>query len=140
MEKNRPLIGVGILLFSFEGKLLLCKRRGAHGAGSWGPPGGHLEFGDTPQQTACKELYEEAGVLLTVDEIYFVGFTNDFFKAEQKQYVSLFFKACQAWAGPVINKEPDKISQIEWFDIHELPQELFLPLRNFISCYGITAL
>lgn len=41
---SSPRIGVGVLIFR-DGKLLLGKRRGSHGAGDWSAPGGHLEFG-----------------------------------------------------------------------------------------------
>ncbi len=46
MENKRPKVGLGVLIFK-DGKVLLGKRKGAHGEGTWCPPGGHLEFGET---------------------------------------------------------------------------------------------
>lgn len=46
-----PRVGVGVLIFR-NGLLLLGKRSGSHGAGDWSAPGGHLEYGETPQQRA----------------------------------------------------------------------------------------
>jgi mutator protein MutT len=40
------------------GKILMAKRAGSHGAGSWSFPGGHVEMGEDPTQTAARELQE----------------------------------------------------------------------------------
>ncbi|HEU5357581.1 MAG TPA: NUDIX domain-containing protein, partial [Gemmatimonadales bacterium] len=50
----RPQLGVGVLILR-EGKLLLGQRRGSHGAGTWAPPGGHLDSGESVEQCACRE-------------------------------------------------------------------------------------
>ena len=43
MEKQRPQIGVGVAVFH-QGKVLLGKRKGAHGAGQWAFPGGKTDL------------------------------------------------------------------------------------------------
>ena len=35
-------VGVGVLIIR-NGKILLIKRTGSHGAGTWSPPGGHID-------------------------------------------------------------------------------------------------
>jgi ADP-ribose pyrophosphatase YjhB (NUDIX family) len=39
----RPKVGVGVMVLK-NGKVLIGKRKGAHGAGEWAWPGGHLEY------------------------------------------------------------------------------------------------
>ncbi|WP_134596929.1 NUDIX domain-containing protein, partial [Pseudomonas aeruginosa] len=39
-----PQVGVGVLILR-DGKVLLGRRKGSHGAGCWSAPGGHLELG-----------------------------------------------------------------------------------------------
>jgi len=49
-ESNRPKVGVSLLVVrQFEGRqhVLLGQRRGSHGEGEWGTPGGHQEFGES---------------------------------------------------------------------------------------------
>ncbi len=46
-----PKIGVGVLIIR-DGKLLLGRRKGSHGAATWSAPGGHLEYGETPEACA----------------------------------------------------------------------------------------
>src|SRR5579864_1389729 len=57
--RPRPLVGVGVLVWR-DGSVLLGLRRGAHGAGTWSPPGGHLEFGEEPVDCLQREALEEA--------------------------------------------------------------------------------
>ena len=39
----RPKVGVGVMVLK-NGKVLIGKRKGAHVAGEWAWPGGHLEY------------------------------------------------------------------------------------------------
>ncbi len=43
-------------------EILLGQRKGAHGAGTWATPGGHLEFGESVKACATRELLEETGL------------------------------------------------------------------------------
>jgi 8-oxo-dGTP diphosphatase len=70
----RPMVGVAALVTRSE-HVLLLKRHGSHGAGSWACPGGHLEFGETPEQCAIREVFEEVG--LAIGQMRFRAITND---------------------------------------------------------------
>jgi 8-oxo-dGTP diphosphatase len=61
MERKRPRIGVGVAVLP-EGKGLLGKRKGSHRAGHWSFPGGHLDFGESAESYASRELLEETGL------------------------------------------------------------------------------
>lgn len=54
-------VGVGVLVVKGN-KVLLGKRKNAHGADEYGGPGGHLEYGETIEQTALREIGEECGI------------------------------------------------------------------------------
>jgi len=129
-----PKIGVGVLVFR-EGKLLLGRRKGSHGAGFWSAPGGHLEFGETPEQCAIRETLEETG--LSLDVVQPGPWVNDIFTAEQKHYVTLFCIAeSKAGQGEPINTEPEKCEGGGWYDCEQLPQPLFQPLEDLIQKVG----
>ncbi|HEX2977662.1 MAG TPA: NUDIX hydrolase [Candidatus Babeliales bacterium] len=119
-------VGVGVLIFH-NGKLLLGKRKNAHGSGTWSPPGGHLEFGETPFECAQREVLEETG--LVIKEITAGPYTNDFFELEQKHYITLFMIGNYEGGEPKV-LEPHKCEMWDWFDINELPKPLFLPMVN----------
>ena len=58
---NRPLIGIAVIVVK-DNRVLLGKRKNAHGAGSWAFPGGHLEFNEFIEACAVREVFEETGL------------------------------------------------------------------------------
>lgn len=120
-----PRVGVGVLVIE-NGCVLLGKRKGSHGAGTWSAPGGHLEYGESIENCAEREVLEETG--LRIRELQHGPFTNTVFEAEQKHYVTVFVLA--KWeSGVVETKEPEKCEGWEWFDWSNLPEPLFPPLE-----------
>jgi 8-oxo-dGTP diphosphatase len=75
MDSKHTRVGVAIFIFK-DGKFLIQQRQGAHGAGSWSVPGGHLEFGESFEDTARREAREETG--LEISNVRFGAVTNDF--------------------------------------------------------------
>lgn len=129
MQKEMPRIGVGVIVMRSE-LLLLGKRRGSHGAGTWALPGGHLEFGESIEECAIREVREETG--LELDEVTLGPYTNTVFAAEGKHYVTLFVLSRSAAGEPVV-REPAKCAEWRWFGWYALPAPLFAPLA---ALYG----
>lgn len=119
-------VGLGVLLMQ-EGKILLGQRIGAHGENTWGLPGGHLEFGETFEDCAARELEEETN--LQAFGLTQVAITNDFFAEEDKHYVTLFMQA-KRFTGELKRNEPNKCLSWQWFDWNDLPSPLFTSLIN----------
>ncbi|MFB9182930.1 NUDIX hydrolase [Dactylosporangium sucinum] len=116
-------VGIGVFVIR-DGRFLMGRRRGAHGAGSWSVPGGHLEFGESFEQVAAREVAEETG--LAVVGLRFGGVTNDVFADEDRHYVTVWMLGdCPAGEPEV--REPDKFVDQGWFGFDGLPQPLFLP-------------
>jgi len=124
-----PRVGVGCIVRRGS-ELLLVRRRGAHGDGTWSTPGGNLDFGEEPAACASREAEEETGV--KVGPARFVGLTNDVFDAENKHYVTLWFEAKYV-GGEASVRADDELSIVAWFPEDQLPEPLFLPLRNLLE-------
>ncbi|MGY0219923.1 nucleotide triphosphate diphosphatase NUDT15 [Endozoicomonadaceae bacterium StTr2] len=125
-SNNNPRIGVGVIVRR-NGKILLGRRKNSHGEGHWAFPGGHLEFGETPEQCAHREVMEETG--LTLENLQPGPYTNDIFEVEQKHYITLFMVADSVTGEPE-RKEPEKCLEWLWHDWNALPEPLFLPVIN----------
>jgi 8-oxo-dGTP diphosphatase len=106
------------------------KRKGTHGTGTWTTPGGHLDFGETPEQCAAREAKEEVGV--DVVDIRFRAFTNDVFESTGLHYISIWMEGRIAAGEPGIAAE-DEVAEIGWFAWDQLPEPLFLPLENLVK-------
>jgi len=128
-EKNRPKVGVGVIVVK-DGKVLLGKRKGAHGEGTWAFPGGHLEFFETLEDCAKREVLEETGI--EVRNLQKFTYTNDVFPIEQKHYITCFVKADYA-SGDVRVIEPDKCEEWKWFSWGEFPEPIFTSLQNLLK-------
>jgi len=129
MEQQRPKVGLGVIIKK-DGKVLLGKRKGSHGEGSWSFPGGHLEFGETLEMCARREVSEEVGI--KIKNIKNAAFTNDIFKKEQKHYITVFVTADYS-AGKIKIMEPDRCDEWKWFKWNALPKLLFIPVRNLFN-------
>lgn len=130
-EKNRPKVGLGVIILK-ENKVLLQKRKGSHGNGEWSFPGGHLEFFETFEECAKRETKEETDLEIKLTKEYPVAVTNDFFRKENKHYITLYMEAEYVSGEPKI-LEPQKCDALDWFDWDNLPKPLFLPIKNLIK-------
>ena len=128
---KRPHIGVGVMVWKGD-RLLLGKRISARSENSWQFPGGHLEFRETVEDCARREVAEEAGI--AIRNIRPGGFTNEVFVDAEKHYVTLFVSADYD-SGKLTVMEPDKCEQWHWFQWNRLPEPLFQPIRNFLKWY-----
>lgn len=127
-QPQRPKIGIGVIV-SKDGKILLGKRKGAHGAGQWSCPGGHLEFGETPHDCASRELAEETGLeALALSDGPWTNFIFD----GTLHYVTLFVFVSD-FTGKLQNLEPDKCEEWHWFSWNALPTPLFAPVQNLVE-------
>lgn len=118
-------VGVGVFVVR-DGKFLVQLRQGAHDADTWSLPGGHMEFGETTEQTARREVMEETSC--EIDNVRFAAVTNNYFAEEGKHYVAWWVMADWA-ASELVNMEPEKCLEQRWVDFETLPEPLF-PVWN----------
>ncbi len=143
-EIKRPKVGLGVILMNYDTrKVLLGKRKGSHGELTWSFPGGHLEWMETLQDCAEREMLEETGLHKKRPEYEFIQnyefidrnswkVTNDFFVKEQKHYITLHIRAKYLTGEPQV-MEPEKCEEWRWYKWEKLLQEdLFTPIKNLI--------
>ena len=128
-EQKRPLVGVSVLIRKGD-RILLEKRDKDPGKGAWKAPGGHIEFGETPEETAIREVEEEVGV--TMSYLKFRTLTNDVFEDGSKHYITIWMEAKYESGEPKV-KAPYEESEIRWFTWDSLPQPLYLPIRHLLE-------
>lgn len=131
MTPQQTKVGIGIMIFNQDGEVLMARRKGAHGAGEYAFPGGHLEYGETFEDCARREVAEECGI--EIDTIGFLFVAN--VKAYMpKHYVHLTLTARWKSGTPKI-KEPDKSEAWGWYALDALPDPLFEMCRLSVESY-----
>jgi 8-oxo-dGTP diphosphatase len=123
-----PRVGVGVIVIR-DGKILMGKRKNAHGSGQWAPPGGHLEFGETVEACAIRELEEETGIKAQTCTLG--GWENTVF-SEEKHYITLFAYVTDFVGEPAV-LEPEKCEKWDWFPVSALPKPTFPPIEGLAN-------
>jgi 8-oxo-dGTP diphosphatase len=128
---NITKVGVGVMVLR-DGKVLLGKRKGKkHGAGQYAWPGGHLEYMESIEGCAKREVKEESD--MEIDNVRFVRLLNlkDY---APKHYIDIGVVA--DWkSGEPKNMEPEKLEGWEWHDIDNLPSPLFAACASTVEAY-----
>lgn len=128
MENDRPKVGVGVVVIR-DGKVLLGERLASHGSGTWAIPGGHMEGGETFEETAKREVEEETG-LTDVEVQGLVSVSND--RVYGKHFISIgFLVECKS--GEPYPAEPEKSQNWTWFPADQLPDNIFLPSKRVLE-------
>ena len=127
-------VGCGALIVNDQNQVLLLKRtnKTKANAGQWSQPGGTVEFGDTVEDTVIREVKEELNI--DVELVRPLGFTKHIIPEENKHWVSLEYLV-KIVGGELINMEPEKHSEMRWFGLEELPENLTDPTKDSISRY-----
>jgi 8-oxo-dGTP diphosphatase len=116
-------VGVGAVIVNEHGQVFLARRgpKSGNERGLWEFPGGAVEFGEKLRDALRREIFEEFGVQIEVGEMLDVS--DHILPEESQHWVSPTF-ICHILTGAPVIREPEKCSEIGWFDIASTPLEL----------------
>ncbi|QIG81773.1 NUDIX hydrolase [Sphingosinithalassobacter tenebrarum] len=115
---DRP-IAATIAVVLREGRILLVRRANPPDAGRWGFPGGKIESGETIEQAAIRELYEETAIRGEAVEVFTAvdAFDHDEHGGLRRHFI-LVAVLCRWCSGEAV--AGDDALEAEWFDLEAL--------------------
>jgi len=136
MKAGKDYIGVGCgaLIINDKNEILLLKRADNldTDAGLWTRPGGKVEFHESVEAAVKREVYEETGI--KVEIVKFLQNTDDFYENKTRHWVT-FGYLVKYVSGEVKNMEPHKHTELRWFPIDQLPENLTHFTREALEVY-----
>ncbi len=128
--------GIGVMILQ-DNKVLLGHRvstakdtGGIYEPGSWTFPGGKQEYEETIIETAIRETKEETNLDISNIQVYTA--TDEF--QPDRHYVTIGVIA-SSYEGTLKVMEPDKIDNWSWFELNNLPDNIYTPTKNMIEEY-----
>ena len=122
MERMPVKVGVGVLVWKGD-KVALVKRSGSYGFGTWSPPGGHVEFGESVLDTARRETMEEIGA--EIENLEVLGIAQD------NHYITVWVRS--DWASGELKTRDAEFTESGLFKMDDLPEPLFISFRNLMN-------
>ncbi|HSQ97288.1 MAG TPA: NUDIX domain-containing protein [Rickettsiales bacterium] len=135
MSNNRQVLTGDVHIFIIKNNQILLLKRYNTGweDGKYHLPAGHKEADETFKQAVIRETMEEIGLKIIEEDLEFIHFMHS---KTNNERAAMFFLAKQ-WTEQPINKEPNKCSGLEWFNLNELPDNMVeyakIAINNFIK-------
>jgi 8-oxo-dGTP pyrophosphatase MutT (NUDIX family) len=124
MKERHTNIPASYLFLMRGDKVLLLQRANTgYGDGSYGVIAGHVDKGESFTDAMIREANEEAGILLDRDKIKIAHIQHKKSESDGSERVDAYFVATER-NGEIQNKEPHKCSDLLWFPIDDLPENM----------------
>ena len=126
-SKSRHTIAVtvDVVLFTFQREqlhILLIKRRNPPFQGMWAFPGGFVESGESLEDAASRELYEETGLKgIQLAQLHTFGSPD---RDPRMRVISVAYLAL-ARSAQLAPRAGDDAAEVKWYAIRNLPPLAF---------------
>ena len=95
-------------------------------------PAGHLDGEETVKQAMVREAKEETGIVLNPLDLKLIHTMNR--RIPDDERVDFFFTT-EKWQGEPKIMEPEKCSDLSWFEINNLPNNIIPYIKQAIDSY-----
>lgn len=131
-EERFKIRSASYIIVLKDNKVLLQKRAGTNFMCGWYcVPSGHLEKGEGVRGCAVRELKEETGLEVNKDDLEFKSVLSRV-SDDGSEYIDLFFLAKNYKGVPKI-MEPEKCSELDFFDLNNLPKNTIPYVKNVLE-------
>ena len=127
----------GAAIIDGNNRVLLQKRTDKD---CWSFPGGVMDLGESFEETAVREVREETGLDVTVQELVGVysKYSDEYHNGDKSQPVLVLFK-CSIIGGD-LRCDGDETSELMYFDLNDMPEllnkqheDMFTDLKEYLK-------
>jgi len=129
IEERHHVFAAVYLFLKKDNEVLLQKRANGWMDGFYSLPAGHIDGGETIKTAMSRETLEETGLIIEEDNLEVVHVMH---RLAEKEYID-FFLTTEKWEGTPTVKEPNKCSELKWFDINQLPDNIIPNVKHFLK-------
>ncbi|MFH0873290.1 MAG: NUDIX hydrolase [Candidatus Komeilibacteria bacterium] len=127
---QNPKATVGVLIVNTKLQVLLARRAKEPDKGTWGPPGGFVDWGEDPVAAIKREIREEMHVEFTPLKLLTAVHSWYHFGGLKTSVLLLAYRG--TIEGDI--KADDDVDALEWFPLDNLPPNLAFPnFRNVLE-------
>lgn len=127
-----PRVGVGVVVWRGE-EMLLVRRGKPPRAGQWSLPGGAQELGETVAETARREVLEETGVTIRVNDVITAVDLIEHDEAGRVRYHYVLVDMNGEWIAGEARPASD-VAETTWVALDDLERhELWAETRRVIA-------
>lgn len=131
-NENEFSISTFIWITNNEGKMLVQQRslKDDNKPGSWGITGGAVDKGETSLQASKRELEEELGITVDINELVYIGTER-----RKRKFFDYYFLNTSKTIDEM-NLQSDEVERVEWITLEEYEKNIsnainFQMFKNF---------
>ena len=133
-RRHAEIVDVHLVLRRGDDVLLGRRAGTGYADGLLHAPSGHLEEGEDVVEAMVREAREEIGLDLDAADLRVALVMQHSAPGEQPR-MGWFFEAGAGAGGEPVNAEPDKCSEIGWFPLADLPDDMVAYCRAGLEAY-----
>lgn len=131
-NENEFSMSTFIWITNNEGKMLVQQRslKDDNKPGSWGITGGAVDKGETSLQASKRELEEELGITVDINELVYIGTER-----RKRKFFDYYFLNTSKTIDEM-NLQSDEVERVEWITLEEYEKNIsnainFQMFKNF---------
>jgi 8-oxo-dGTP diphosphatase len=131
VSERHALIPASYLVLKRGNEVLLARRfHTGYEDGKYSVPAGHVEAGETFADALAREVGEEVGITFDMRQVRLAHMMQR--KSADSERIEAFF-VVEVWEGKIVNREPEKCDDLDWFSLNQLPENTIPYIRQALT-------
>lgn len=128
-ERLKAFVTVHLLLMQNNRILLLRRFQTGYEDGNYSVIAGHVDGNEEIKAAMIREAREEASIIILPEDLDVIGVMH---RKNEDERID-FFLSARKWEGQILNAEPHKCDEVDWYDLDAIPNNTISYIRQAIE-------